>query len=224
MEAIPESFILSLTSWSKEARIVADSEDDDEAICDADVFAVANISWACPLLWTAATDKSNKSPNDTLSLASAAVASNRDLTSCLRVFSNDVLTSSVLIQRIKACFLVVISLNANRARKSTVKVRACLVFFHPAAWTSPTVIPSTTTASDTTDVMASALRSAAEIPLSVAPRQIKVPSSNARTLSSFSWDVNKDLAPGLVMIDTSPSSVEMVGILRRRPPDVSINV
>mmetsp|Transcript_7387 Transcript_7387/g.8589 ORF Transcript_7387/g.8589 Transcript_7387/m.8589 type:complete len:210 (-) Transcript_7387:259-888(-) len=174
------------------------------------------------------------------SLTSAAAASKRFLTSCARTALKDS-SDVVLTQRIKACRLATPSddsIKVKRVRKSAVIVRACRVLLpNPAARTSPSVIPSTTIAFDTRDVIARAFRSATDVPRRVAPRQIRrgILSSEddddkARIVSpslSVPLVTNKESIPGLVITDTTPSVVEILEdaiLLRRRPPEASINV
>mmetsp|Transcript_14296 Transcript_14296/g.35886 ORF Transcript_14296/g.35886 Transcript_14296/m.35886 type:complete len:163 (+) Transcript_14296:1278-1766(+) len=86
-----------------------------------------------------------------------------------------------------------------------------------------------TIASETSEVIARALLSEAEVPRKVAPLQTRRGSSpsKASTQASSPEDTKKESVPGLVMTDTTPSAVEAPEEaiwLRRRPPDASINV
>jgi hypothetical protein len=85
------------------------------------------------------------------------------------------------------------------------------------------VIPSTKIAPETKELVAKALRSAADVPLRVAPRQVKHGGSSDCRESTSSEDVKKELVPGLEITATTPCPVDSDGILRRRPPEESIS-
>jgi hypothetical protein len=84
-------------------------------------------------------------------------------------------------------------------------------------------MPSTKIAPDTKELVERALRSAAEVPLKVAPLHDKQGGISDSRESTSSEDANKEDVPGLEMMQTTPCEVESSGILRRRPPEESIS-